>query len=304
MKADAVFEGGGIRGIAFAGAISAMEEQGVEWVRLAGTSVGSVVAALLAAGYTSKEIRAMLETLDYEQLRGRTWVNRIPIIGTLYNLLFHLGIYKNNYLESWVHERLREKGIQTFADLPNERLKIIASDITNGQMLVFPDDLPRYNMTPKDLNISKAILMSTSMPFFYRPVVWKTKNQKKSYIIDGGLLSNFPVWLFDVEDPEFPTFGFHFIKEEIRANATIPTPFHLFQNIFRTMMQAHDLRHFNENTSERTIKIDTGEITATDFELNREEMQFLYNSGYESARTFMEGWDFESHKWKRTKTKR
>ncbi|WP_255357890.1 patatin-like phospholipase family protein [Geomicrobium sp. JCM 19037] len=115
-----------------------MEEQGVEWVRLAGTSVGSVVAALLAAGYTSKEIRAMLETLDYEQLRGRTWVNRIPIIGTLYNLLFHLGIYKNNYLESWVHERLREKGIQTFADLPNERLKIIASDITNGRCSYSP----------------------------------------------------------------------------------------------------------------------------------------------------------------------
>ena len=55
LKADAVFEGGGVRGIAFLGAIQAMEEENVRWQRLAGTSAGAVIAALLASGFKSHD---------------------------------------------------------------------------------------------------------------------------------------------------------------------------------------------------------------------------------------------------------
>ncbi len=69
MKADAVFEGGGVRGIAFLGAIQAMEEEKVEWQRLAGTSAGAVIAALLASGYKSDEIRDKMNDIDFEASR-------------------------------------------------------------------------------------------------------------------------------------------------------------------------------------------------------------------------------------------
>ena len=62
------------------------------------------------------------------------------------------------------------------------------------------------------------------------------------------------------------------------------------------MLQAHDLRHINEDTLERTIKIPTGDINATDFGLNEEEIDFLYNSGYTSTKNFLSTWDFEQHK--------
>ncbi len=52
MKIDGVFEGGGVRGIAHVGAICALAEKGYEWERVAGTSAGSIIAALLAAGYS------------------------------------------------------------------------------------------------------------------------------------------------------------------------------------------------------------------------------------------------------------
>lgn len=171
MKADAVFEGGGARGIAFIGAIQAMEEEKVEWERLAGTSAGALIAALLASGYKSYEIRDRVSELDFSKLRGKTYLNRIPIFGIFLELMINLGIYKNDYLESWVDLLLSEKGIMTFADLPDGKLKIIASDISNGQMLILPDDLDRYNMTTPDLKISTAVMMSASMPFFYRPVI-------------------------------------------------------------------------------------------------------------------------------------
>ncbi|MGM0875274.1 MAG: patatin-like phospholipase family protein [Bacillota bacterium] len=299
MKADAVFEGGGVRGIAFIGAIQAMEEENVEWERLAGTSAGAVIAALLASGYKSYEIRDRLREMDYSKFRGKTILNRIPIIGSFLELMVHLGIYKNDYLETWVDSLLFEKGIKTFADLPDGKLKIIASDVSNGQMLILPDDLDRYRMTPADLKVSTAVMMSTSLPFFFRPVIWKSKDRKKSYILDGGLLSNFPIWIFDTDNPRFPTFGFRFVKDEINIDAVIPTPIHLFKNIFKTMLQAHDLRNMNEETIERTIQIPTGGITATDFELNEDEIDFLSKSGYTSAKEFLSKWDFEQYKAKR-----
>lgn len=301
MRADAVFEGGGVRGIAFIGAIQAMEEEHVEWQRLAGTSAGAVIAALLASGYKSFEIKDKIRELNFSTLRGRSILNRIPVIGSFLELMIHLGIYKNDYLETWMDSLLLEKGIQTFADLPEGKLKIIASDVSNGQILILPDDLDRYNIKPSDLKVSTAVKMSTSLPFFFRPVKWKSKDRNKSYILDGGLLSNFPIWIFDAPNPRFPTFGFHFIKDEVNIDPVIPTPIHLFKNIVKTMLQAHDLRYMNEETIERTIQISTGDINATDFELGEEEMNFLYQSGYTSAKEFLANWDFEKHKEKRKK---
>lgn len=296
LKADAVFEGGGARGIAFIGAIQAMEEENVDWERLAGTSAGALIAALLASGYKSYEIKERVSELDFPKLRGKTFLNRIPFFGVFLELMINLGIYKNDYLESWVDSLLLEKGVRTFADLPDGKLKIIASDISNGQMLILPDDLGRYKMTPADFKVSTAVMMSASIPFFYRPVIWKLKEREKSYILDGGLLSNFPIWIFDTDNPRFPTFGFHFVKDEVNIDAVIPTPIHLFKNIFKTMLQAHDLRHLNEETLERTIQIPAGNITATDFELNEDEIDFLYRSGYTSTKEFLSEWDFEQHK--------
>ncbi|WP_411334850.1 patatin-like phospholipase family protein [Metabacillus indicus] len=304
MKADGVFEGGGVRGIAFTGAIQAMEEEKIEWERLAGTSAGAVIAALLAAGYKSYEIREHLIELDFTKFRGRTFLNYIPIIGGLLQLMIHLGFYKNSYLEEWIDGLLSAKGIRTFADLPQDKLKIIASDVSNGEILILPDDLPKYKMKPSDLKVSKAVMMSASIPFFFRPVKWKSSSQFTSYILDGGLLSNFPIWLFDSkEEPRFPTFGFRFIKEEIKAGAVIPTPVHLFKNMFKTMLQAHDLRHLTEETKGRTVQIPTGGITATDFDLNKDEIEFLYQSGYSSAQQFLKSFDFEKYKEIRKKTK-
>lgn len=105
----------GGQGIAFIGAIQAMEEEKVEWERLAGTSAGAVIAALLASGYKSHEIKERFSKIDYSKLRGRTILNRIPIFGLFLELVVHLGIYKNDYLETWVDSLLSEKGIKTFA---------------------------------------------------------------------------------------------------------------------------------------------------------------------------------------------
>ena len=89
--ADGVFEGGGVKGIAFVGALEAAREHGIErWVNVAGTSAGAIIAALLAVGYRPDELRRILEETDYNQFADYGWGGRI--IGGMRNAVRGRGL--------------------------------------------------------------------------------------------------------------------------------------------------------------------------------------------------------------------
>lgn len=305
MKIDGVFEGGGVRGIAHVGAICALEEHGYEWERVAGTSAGAIIAALLACGYTGEELRIIINNINYTNFLTKTGLDKIPLIGKGVNVWFNMGIYKNDFIEQWLENLLSKKGIYCFSDLPNpDGLKIIASDISNGNMVIFPDDLPQYGFSNKKFSIAKAVRMSSTIPFFFQPVKWKTPKWKQPcYMLDGGILSNYPIWIFDSPNiPRWPTFGFHFVKDEIQAEPMhFEEPVSMFKGLFKTMMQAHDLRYLNTEARARTIKIPAGKITSTNFNLNDEEKEWLYHSGYQAAENFLSSWNFNQyiHRYRR-----
>src|SRR5690606_1602286 len=126
--------------------------------------------------------------------------HKFRLIGTSLRFYFKKGLYSGDALEEWVYDKLREKGIRTFADVPPGKLRIIASDITNGRLLVLPDDIAQYGQDPQQMEVARAVRMSTSIPFFFDPVMLQTPTSRKTfYIVDGGILSNFPMWLFDRE---------------------------------------------------------------------------------------------------------
>ena len=68
LKADGVFQGGGVKATAFTGAICRLEEEGMMWQRLAGTSAGAIIAAFLAVGYRGKEIKKIMYELIIKKL--------------------------------------------------------------------------------------------------------------------------------------------------------------------------------------------------------------------------------------------
>jgi len=300
MKIDGIFEGGGVRGIGHVGAICALEEDGYEWARLAGTSAGAIVAALLACGYSGKEIKQIMENLDYKKFIKKTWLNYIPLIGIGLSVWFQNGLYKNDFEEEWLEALLLKKGIRYFDDFKEEgKLKIIISDISNGKMVVLPDDLPDYGLTTKDITIAHAVRMSGTIPFFFQPIKLKTPNSESPFfIVDGGILSNFPIWIFD-DQHDWPTFGFKLVEDEIIGEPIEDLgPISLYKAIFRTMRQAHDLRHLTKSVNERTIKIPTGDISSTDFHLKQIEKSELYSNGYHAAKKFLLTWDYEKYKTK------
>jgi len=80
LKADAVFEGGGVKGIGLVGAVSEIEKAGYEFENLAGTSAGAIVAALLAVGYNAQEMKVELEKLNYNDFKDEYFYLLVKLI--------------------------------------------------------------------------------------------------------------------------------------------------------------------------------------------------------------------------------
>ncbi|MBC8059954.1 MAG: patatin-like phospholipase family protein [Clostridiaceae bacterium] len=301
MKADVIFEGGGIKGIGFVGAVVYLENQGFSWEKLAGTSAGSIVAALLAVGYSGKELKDLLLSLKYKNLLGVSSLKTIPFFGVknYFSLFKRWGIYTGDELESWIEDLLQKKGKTKFKDLyvnGESRLKIIASDITNRDILILPDDLVNYGIDPLEFKISKAVRMSISIPIFFRPVILKYKN-KLSYVVDGGIISNFPIWIFDTDrTPRWPTFGFK-LKENSLSNTALGKKdiISYLIDIVDTVVDKKEERYFPLKDRVRTIEIQTLGVKTTEFNISTEKSVELFNSGYKSARDFYNSWNFNEY---------
>lgn len=307
LIADAVFEGGGVKGIGLVGAIAVAEEHGYHWMNVAGTSAGAIVAALVASGYTASEMKEIMNNLDYRQFTDTGLMDKIPVTGKLLSLIFEKGIYEGKWFENWMQGLLNKKGVRTFGDLivsefNNDeqyrfKLRVIASDISTGRMLVLPQDMAKFGIKPEDLNVASAIRMSMSIPFFYEPIKLKNmKTNQESYIVDGGILSNFPVWLFDSSrEPEWPTFGFKLVEPEEGSPNNIRGPISLLAALFSTMSEAHDARYIEDADFVRTVAIPTLGVKTTEFDLSQEKSEALYQSGREAAEKFFNSWNFERY---------
>lgn len=300
---NAVFEGGGVKGISLTGAVYAAEKCGVVFNRVAGTSSGSIIAALIAAGYRAEEMKEIIETTPFKSLLRRNPIFDIKLIGPAVRLWLCKGLYSGDAIEQWIAGVLAEKGIKTFGDLPNGKLRIVASDITNGRLIVLPQDIVLYGIAPESLSVAKAIRMSTSIPYFFDPVILKqpAKERKKntvrtkfSYVVDGGLLSNFPLWLFEDDVPaesRIPVIGFQMVGRSDTQPHPIAGPVTMFQAMFETMLSAHDERYIEKHNAIRTIKIPTLGVSTTQFNLTPQKSLELYRSGIAAGEKFFHSWD-------------
>ena len=178
------------------------------------------------------------------------------------------------------------------------KLKVIASDITRGRILILPDDIAEYGIRPDFLNVAFAVRMSMNIPFFFEPVTLKNVSTgKTSFIVDGGLLSNFPVWLFDSEGgiPPWPTFGFKLVEPEAGLPNPVKGPVSLLTALFKTMMEAHDARYIKDKDFVRTIAIPTLGVQTTEFDISSERSENLYQSGRKAAEGFFQSWNFTDY---------
>ena len=117
MEWNAVFEGGGVRGIAHVGAVRILEKSGYRLRFFAGSSAGAIVAALLAAGYTPDELQEILMGLDFTQFLHETGVARLGAVGKAASLLTRFGLYDADLFERWLSDLLAKRGCAASARL-------------------------------------------------------------------------------------------------------------------------------------------------------------------------------------------
>lgn len=307
-RVDLVFKGGGVKGIALIGALAVLEAEGFQSQNVAGTSAGAIVAALHAAGYSAAELREILADLDFRRFMDKAWEDRVPGL----SILLDQGMYEGQLFLDWITDLLAAKGKRTFGDLaPSDhprfghRLQVVASDVTSRCFLVLPRDAHKLGISPDDLEIGLAVRMSMSIPIFFEPVHHLHPDTGEDHlIVDGGMLSNFPVWLFDARgEPRWPTFGL--TLSDPTPNGTLegmldPAPtsggpaasFHYFVSLVKTMIEAHDRLHLEDADYVRSIAINNLGVRTTEFDLSAERVEALYQSGVQAASTFLAQWSF------------
>jgi NTE family protein len=193
-------------------------------------------------------------------------------------------------------------------------LKLIAVDVTSRALLVLPDDLVNYRqpksstlIDPDRFKISRAARMSMSIPYFFRPIQLEHKDGYTATIVDGGTLSNFPVWLFDVDPavtghpPTRPTFGFtlkggHGLGGGLNAfNKLQPWGIRFAFDIFHTAQEAWDARFVSHSTRVRTLAVDAADVATTEFNLSPQRQELLIKNGREAAKAFLDAFKLEDY---------
>jgi len=369
MEYDLVFEGGGAKGLAFVGALKSFERRGHTPRRVIGTSAGSILAAMVAAGYNSAEsydaiaeklpdgrsrFASFLETPNIEdnpqlQESMRYWLvteldnpavpNLIePVVDALIKSLIkregmrHLvslllwgGWYSGDGFMSWLKERLDFNGrnlsgttLTEFHERTGKDLNLVASDVTGREMLVL------NHRTAPTLPTTWAVRMSMGCPFAWPEIVWQAewgayrgRDLNGHRVVDGGLLSNFPLKLLISSDDYIDeimgqnsasqnVIGF-LIDESLPVPGIEETPDQgsTFQNIYDhldllqemiyrirgladTVLSAHD-KFINEKDVQFVCRLPAKGFGTLEFDMPGERMDAILNAGEAAMEAFFEG---------------
>jgi NTE family protein len=313
--ADLVLEGGGVKGIALVGAVEALHDKGYRFDgpgRVAGTSAGAIVASLVASGMPVQEMVKVMREVDFRKFQDSP---PFGLLGRGLSLLTRLGLYRGDFLHQWIAEQLANQGVRTFADLrlhdpgsdlPPERsykLVVVVSDVTSGHMVRLPWDYRRYGLEPDEQPVADAVRASASIPFFFRPFRMELGDRKVAVCTDGGMLSNFPISIFDrvTGTPRWPTFGVKLSPRPPDGQwhagwAPVGGPVSLSRALITTMLNAHDRLSLDDAAvCARTVFVETNGVKATHFGLSDEIRDELYNRGHARAEEFLATWDFDRY---------
>lgn len=308
-----VFEGAGIRGIAYTGAVEGLEKagvlQGIE--KYGGTSAGAVIAMTLALGYDAEEIRDLLQETEFQKFNDGNFLG----FGGMRRMKNRYGWYKGDKFVRWLGEIIEAKSGNaelTFAELYAWRgkdLYTVGTNLTQQTMMVFSRE--RY----PDMKIKDAVRISLSIPLYFEAIFIDEAGNlydkpqaglALDIIVDGGIIGNYPIQIFDstfVEDgqtkriPNPETLGIKIDDDdqirydkqqqglsprEIDSFKSYIEAFYVFalENLNRAQMQPEDW--------ERTILVSCKDIGPKIKRLSDQQVSTLVNSGKESVAAYFQ----------------
>lgn len=285
-----VFQGGGCRAAALVGAYDEAIKRGVQFAEVAGTSAGSIIAALIGAGATPDQLREFVNELNFkaflkppEKVALPNAISRLLTapFGQYADLYYHQGFYSSAEIEQWVERCLRillgdRQGPTPFSALPIPT-SVVATDILSRQPCVW-----NQRRSPND-SVAKAVRASSSIPIFFQSV-------DRRYV-DGGALSNLPTFVFTEGASGKPltsrilAFVLNADDEQIPDWNTKA----FFSAVANTVVEGSQKLQLELHNDVHVINISTGKVKATDFDkITAATISTLVASGRDATARFFD----------------
>lgn len=322
-----VFEGGGVRGIAYVGAMQVLSQRDLlkDIIRVGGTSAGAINALIFALGYSIQEQRDILKSTDFRKFMDDSF----GVIRDIKRLDTEFGWFKGDFFTGWIAKLIKDRlknGKATFKDLQAAKrpeLHVIGTNLSTGNAETF--SVERYPEMP----LATAIRISMSIPLFFAA---KRYGPRNDVYVDGGVLLNYPVKLFDrlryvdkadqaaaaryveyynrenaaflLEQPDRSPYVYNCQTLGLRLDTTEEIglfryneppqgkPIEDFTQYARALiaafMQVQENQHLHGDDWQRTLYINTLDVGTTDFDLSDEAKTALMQEGIKGAETYFQ----------------
>lgn len=276
-----VMKGGGVKGLALAGALSVLGKPDYKRFfdpsTFVGTSAGAIVAALAAVGLTPAELRQQLGR-DFREFLD-PWYRR-PL-----NFVLKGGLNSGDPIVQWLHEVLCARIPRSRAADDTVMFEEVAA---RGRRLVMYA-ANRFGTVTFDSKTAAALFVTTAARLSMSiPFVFITLSHEGEETFDGGLLNNYPVEVFLRENP---TFDGEFLALYLSDGAAKPSRLKL-RRLLSILLQRDDVLDVRRHP-ESTVVIECEPIGTTDFSLTKHEKALLWHRGRLAAlnKVIERGWD-------------
>ena len=329
-----VFEGGGVKGIAYVGAMEVLDKEGIlnNIERVAGTSAGAMVAVLVGLKYSAEEVKDVLWHLDFKNFMDKSGF----FLTNTARLLKEYGWYKGDFFRQTMADLIQRKtgnGEITFGELAATKkyreIYLVGANLSSGLSELFS-----HKTTPQ-MKVADAARISMSIPLFFASV--KGGKNKEHLYVDGGLLENYPIKTFDQVDfianansirrteyyetintkcmqkgnakTEYvynkETLGFRLdssdeISMYLGKGSTEVKEIKNFlgytKALVTTLIDFQNNVHLHSDDWQRTIYIDTLGVGSVDFDISDDKKTDLLNSGKQYTESYLEWYNNDEEK--------
>jgi NTE family protein len=307
------FEGGGIRGIAYAGVVEEFEKSGVlpEVRSVAGTSAGALIALTISLGYESSEIRTVVEGTNFSDFND----GYMFFVGGLNRMTKHYGWYRGNKVDEWLGKLIVAKKLSaeiTFKEFHDQGYRdifVTGTSLNRQKTLIFS-----YKTYPT-MKIRDAVRISMSIPLYFEATFIDAEGKVISdpgsredldLVVDGGILGNFPIAVFDsvfkapdgvhVRIPNKKTVGIRLdtdsqIERDLAGGELAPLKINDLASyigaFYILINESLNRIQLIPDDWKRTISVSTVNIGPRIKKLSSEQKERLINSGRMSTRRFL-----------------
>ena len=279
------FEGGGVRGLAYLPIIEYLEQHGLleEVTHFAGASAGAITAMMLACGASSRTIAYAADRTDWG-----SFTPGFSRSARLFRLLFKYGLYETKGARRFIQEQMAIAGWSprlTFGKLykySNKTLVVTAVNEVSGKTVAFSPD------TTPDVTICDAVLASMAIPIFYVPV-----EIDGAPYSDGGLTHNYPLNIL-ADNYSIPLGRLLGVRVDTqfeidgRVNGEVRSLHGRILRLVSIASEAANKAYMDEGVWKRTVRINTGSIASTAFDLSDEDALYLFEVGRAALERFLE----------------